>query len=448
MRRNQYAVVWMWLMTCPLTMDYKGAEDASSHLTQIMLVLPAMFSCLILFLISPRFKTRPGLRGFVTIGLLSTVAGSIVPQLVNGNDFANYLRVLLPFMLFVLGYLATCHPWDEKRIEQIERALFAAMVISLIFSFGFGMANGGGLDKVRFRIVSATFLGLQGMLLHEFVVAKRFPRSLVLLFMATVTIELLSVTRSLLVSTVLIFALATWLSAHSLRHLARAIGRALLVSILLGAMVAGSAALFPSVAKHWTQRMEAAKQTPSGKDPTTITRLAEMKNQYDQVTSSTRSLLLGEGFAHRYRYSPSYLPDLTGQISEKDFYAIVEWTAGHNFWVYQLFAGGLLFGLGLPVAILYALYRCAACYRQWRRVAPHSPYLPTMGRMMLILAGMVTSTIGGNPLGPRFSGLIYGIALGVLIACHSQLTRLHARRRPYAAAIQAASAPQAAELVS
>ena len=30
------------------------------------------------------------------------------------------------------------------------------------------------------------------------------------------------------------------------------------------------------------------------------------------------------GYGHDYRYSPAYLPDLAGQFSEKDFYAIKE----------------------------------------------------------------------------------------------------------------------------
>ena len=79
-----------------------------------------------------------------------------------------------------------------------------------------------------------------------------------------------------------------------------------------------------------------------------------------------------------YRYSLSYLAGLAGQISVKDFYAIHEWFAGHNFWVYQLFAGGIVSGLALPVALLYSLYRCCIAYRRWRALAPNSLYLPVM----------------------------------------------------------------------
>jgi hypothetical protein len=177
----------------------------------------------------------------------------------------------------------------------------------------------------------------------------------------------------------------------------------------------------PSVSAHWVQRIFASKGTEAGVDPTTITRLAEIKNQYDQVTSSTGSLLTGEGYGHVYRYSPTYLADLQGTMSAKDFFSIHEWVAGHNFWVYQLFVGGLLFGLGMPLAILYALYKASLAHREWRRHMPNLLYLPVLGRAILLLAALPATSIGGNPLGPRFSGLVYGVALGLVVATYARI---------------------------
>jgi hypothetical protein len=409
----------------PLAMDYKAVDATSSHVAQFLLTVPTLGAGVILALIAPRFVHGSRLRTFVTFALVVSVAGSLITQLMRGNDFGNYLRVLLPFGLFLLGYMAACHPWHEQRIEQIEKALFWANVIALIFTFVYGMATvgGGGLANVRFRISSPTILGLQGVLLHEFVIAKRFSALTILIFVAMVVIELLTVTRSLLVGTALLFMLATWLCAPTARHLAKAALRATMVSVMIGAMVVGAASFFPSVAAQWTTRINASKNTESGRDPTTITRLAELKDQYDQVTSSAGTLLFGEGYGHYYRYSPDYLPALVGQMSDKDFYAIKEWGSGHNFWVYQLFAGGLLFGLGLPIALVYSLYRCCIAYRRWRDVAPGAPDLPVMGRAILLLAAMPAQSIGGNPLGNRFSGVVFGVALGLMIAMHVQLQR-------------------------
>jgi hypothetical protein len=430
-RNNLYASLWIWLFTCPLAMDYKAVSDASSHLAQILLAVPTLFAGAMLMLIAPRFAEHSRLRAFVSFSLVLAVPASFITQLVKGNDFGQYLRVLLPFVLFQLGFIVACRPWQEARIEQFEKAIFWANVISLAFTFVYGMATGGPLADVRYRIVSATFLGLQGVLLHEFVIAKRFTVLTLGIFMATVVIELLSVTRSLLVGTALLFVLAIWMSAPSIQYVVRAMLRATFASILLGAMAVGAMSFFPNVAQHWTERLfYAEKDTTTGKDPTTITRLAEMKFQYDEVTSTTLSKLIGEGYGHDYRYSPAYLPDLKGQMSKTDFYAQHDWAAGHNFWVYQFFAGGLLFGIAMPIAILYALMRALITYRRWRAAVPNAPYLPVLGRAILLTAALPATSIGGNPLGPRFSGLIFGLSLGLMVAMHVQLRRLGVRMRP------------------
>ncbi|CDY75908.1 FIG00456118: hypothetical protein [Caballeronia glathei] len=428
--RNKYALFWIWMFLLPLAFDYKGGETGSKVI-QILLVLPSVAAGLVLVLLAPRITRRSRLRRFVTAALMLTIAGSAVTQLLQGNDIGNYLRVLLPFLLLLLGYFVGCHPWNQERVEQIEKVMFWSMVVSLVFSFAYGMATGGGLENVRFRIVSVTFLCLQGLLLHEFVVAKRMTKFTVALFLATIVIELLSVTRSLLVGTVLLFVFATWIASPSLRHMLKAGARAAMIGVLLGAMAFASAAFFPSVAEHWAQRIFASTETTSGRDPTTITRLAEMKDQYDQTTSSAVSLLAGKGYGHNYHYSPAYLPYLAGQMTAKDFYAIKEWAAGHNFWVYQFFAGGVLFGIGLPAAVLWALYRGAMAYRAWRRRAPDVLFLPVLGRALMVLAALPATSVGGNPLGNRFSGLVFGIALGLLVASFSRIA--HAMRMRTAA---------------
>jgi hypothetical protein len=418
----------------PLALDYKSVDKTSGHLAQYLIAIPTLGAGMILCMIAPRFAHKSGFRSFTAGALVLTLFGSLVPQLLEGNEFGNYLRVLLPFLLFTLSFVTICHPWNETRIEQIEKALFWANVVALIFTlvYGFVTVGGGGLVNVRYRIVSPTFLALQAVLLHEFVIAKRYSTLTLAIFGGMVVIELLSVTRSLLLGSVLLFLLATWMGASSTRQLVKALLRAALIGGVVVGIAWGSAALFPSSAKEWTIRIFAAEHTESGRDPTTITRLAEMKDQYDQVTSSAATLLLGEGYGHYYRYSPEYLPELAGQITEEDFYAIHEWAAGHNFWVYQLFAGGLLFGIALPLALVYALVRCVFAYRKWRTIAPTAPDLPVLGRAILMLAALPAISIGGNPLGERFSGVVFGAALGLMVLTFTRLQRLVKSRTRHA----------------
>jgi hypothetical protein len=172
--RHQYATPWIWIFLIPLAFDYKATDANTGHFAQFIFVLPAIAAGIALLLIAPRFHERSRLRSAVTWSMMLCVFGSIVAQLVQDNDSGNYLRVLLPFILFMLGYLVACRPWSEFRIAQFEKALFIANVISLVFTMVYGLATGGDLEDVRFRILSVTLLGLQGVLLHEFVVAKRF----------------------------------------------------------------------------------------------------------------------------------------------------------------------------------------------------------------------------------------------------------------------------------
>ncbi|SOE68226.1 O-antigen ligase [Burkholderia sp. OK233] len=443
--RHQYATLWIWLFLLPLALDYKAPDANVGHFVQFVFVIPVIAAGLALALIAPRFHNGSRLRSAVTFSVLLCVLGSIVAQFVQDNDTGNYLRVLLPFLLFLLAYLVACRPWSEYRISQFEKAVFVANVICLVFTFVYGLATAGDLEDARFRIISVTLLGLQGVLLHEFVVAKRFSFFTIAVFALSVIVELLSVTRSLLVGTVLLFLIAMALSAPSIQLVWRTAARSVITGAVLAGVVGIVAVTFPTVTEHWTQRIFASEETVTGKDPTTITRLAEMRDQYDQVTASPETLLFGEGYGHYYRYSPVYLPDLAGQISEKDFYAINEWPAGHNFWVYQLFAGGLLFGIAMPLATLAALVICFFSYRYWRSVVPDAPMLPVLGRAIMLFAALPATSIGGNPLGPRFSGLIFGLALGLMIATHARLQRAlpaRVRRAPTPPHLRPAAMPE------
>ena len=193
-------------------MDYKGAATGDGHFAQIALTVPVLLAGLVLVLIGPRPRGHDGLRALTMGALILAVPASVVTQCVQQNDLQRYLRVLLPFALFQLGFAAACRPWQEARLAQFEKAMFWANGVSLAFTCLYGLVIAGPLEDVRYRIVSVTFLGLQGVLLHEFVVAKRYSALTLGLFMATVVIELLSVTRSLLIGTGLLFALAVWMA--------------------------------------------------------------------------------------------------------------------------------------------------------------------------------------------------------------------------------------------
>ncbi|WP_051381297.1 hypothetical protein [Paraburkholderia mimosarum] len=420
--RNKHAVLWIWVCLVPLAFDYKAPNSQFGHSAQWLVVVPALAGAAILAMIGPRFARASRLRTFVTRALVLSLVGSVIAQMLRHNPLGNYLRVMLPFLLFALGYAAMCRPWHPIRIMQMQRALYYANVLCLGFTFVFGLlAVGGPLSDIRFRIVSPTMLALQAMVFNEFIVARRFKPTMVLVFLATLVVELLSVTRSLLVATVLLAMFAAWLASPSMSHLIKSFFRAGVALSFVVALGVGTAWLFPSITQHWTQRVTAAQNSESDRDPTTVTRIAEMRDQYDQVTGSKTTLLFGMGYGHVYRYSPIYFQYVNQTFSKDDYFNTNDWVAGHNFWVYQLYAEGLLFGACLPLAVIVALIVAGCAFRRWRRIAPRHPLLMPLSMSILVLAALPGASIGGNPLGTRFSGLVYGLALGVIVALHSQL---------------------------
>jgi hypothetical protein len=89
--------------------------------------------------------------------------------------------------------------------------------------------------------------------------------------------------------------------------------------------------------------------------------------------------------------------------------------------VYQLYAEGIVFGGCMPIAVIVALIVGGRAFRRWHRIAPRHPMLMPLSMALLVLAALPGASIGGNPLGTRFSGLVYGLALGLIVALYSQL---------------------------
>jgi hypothetical protein len=107
--------------------------------------------------------------------------------------------------------------------------------------------------------------------------------------------------------------------------------------------------------EKWSERVFAFEATSNGKDPTTLSRLAEIEGQYDQVTSSATNLIFGMGLGHEYHFAPQYFYDSFPQAFSADVLKRrFTWEAGHNFWVYQLYSGGMAFGIPLPTAVILA----------------------------------------------------------------------------------------------
>jgi hypothetical protein len=95
--------------------------------------------------------------------------------------------------------------------------------------------------------------------------------------------------------------------------------------------------------------------------------------------------------------------------------------------------------------LLVALVRCVFAYRKWRATAPGAPDLPVFGRAILLVAAMPCVSIGGNPLGVRFCGVVFGAGLGLMMAMYTQLQRRIDIKRHHHRAVPRIAAPAVVE---
>jgi hypothetical protein len=169
--RIKYIPLLMLLCVLPLALDFKGDESGGSA-AQVFLVVPVLASGFLLALSGPRFRNSSTLRTITVFAITLTVIGSVIPQLIHGNDPGNYLRVLLSFLLFMMGFHIGCHPWSDDRLLRFRRLFFVSMSLSLIFTFLHGMTSGASITDARFKIVTPMLLGFQGYLLYDLVTKR------------------------------------------------------------------------------------------------------------------------------------------------------------------------------------------------------------------------------------------------------------------------------------
>ena len=66
--RNKYTTLWIWLLLCPLALDYKAGLDDGSHVMQVVMTLPVLGAGAILWLIAPSFTRRTAVRPMIYAG--------------------------------------------------------------------------------------------------------------------------------------------------------------------------------------------------------------------------------------------------------------------------------------------------------------------------------------------------------------------------------------------
>lgn len=416
--RPEWALV---LFVLPLSLDFRGKE-VGGGVWQFSLVAITLFM-FALSLATRRVSKLQGRESKSTALLLGlAIAGSALCFLVNEIPIDRYVRVVLPLLLLFFGYFQGASMVIKRRSKSLGLLLYLGAAVSTIFTVFVGAAD-GDLESIRYQIVSPVLLVLQGILLLSIVSGKSKKWLPLTALIATVVIQVLSVTRSSILGSLVVFVGVGWLMSDTRRQFAKFSSRTALIigGVIFGLGVASQ--IYPQVIERWMGRINAGEV--AGLDPTTLTRIAEATDQLDEWRSSVLTIAIGKGYGAEYEWSSAYQRDLiaTGAL-RADQVNLRYSEAGHNFWVNSIFTGGLAFGWILPGVILMALLRSFQIRKNG--VLLDSAEYDLLLRSAVVLIAWVAFTIGGNPIGSRFFSLLGGLAVGVIFALSGFVSR---RRR-------------------
>ena len=383
------------LFFVPLSFDYKG-QDAGGGVIQFLLAGTTVGVFAIIIII---FCIKNNILSFFdkfVSGLVVTFALSIVPIFIWDVPFGNYIRVAVPYLLFLMAYIVATYFVRIERVGYLIDVMILGCAISVFVSFLSGLYLSGDVYSARHRILSPVVLCCIVLVLYKIIIEKRGNILYWALLGVSFSVVFASQTRSSLLAAFLIIAAYFF----SMRMYSGVIFfLAAIIFIVAGVYFE----FFPSeLIDGWFGRFGAVDQM--GFDLTTETRKAEIYGQYEMLSENIYSIIFGRGWGAQYYWSGESF-NLVRSVLGDGFYGDEQFEAGHNFWFYSVFAGGI-FGLIFPILLLMRMSNLlftVVFYRNWP-----ADYFGSIAFSFSVAVAFFANTIGGNPMGPRYSALIYG----------------------------------------
>lgn len=402
----------------PLAFDFRG--ETAGGVWQISITIATLFAGSLL-LLRNGIQVAGRFWQIIIFLLLVAFAGGVLTSVLNGLPTDSIVRALGPMALLVLGFFIGAGAISQNTQDQLLQWLYIGCGISVVFSFAIGLSGQVALADIRYQILSSVVLMFQALLLHQIFVTRENALRASILLVGCLLIQLLSATRSNIVGVLMVGLAAIWITSGSASRFIRNGAAKLLALVALGifSLYLGTIVV-PDIVDRWVLRVFSFQE--HGVDITAVARVAEMHDQIDRWSSDLFSIIVGKGYGAEYGLASAYLPELAVAMSSSEG-GYTSRAPGHNFFVYSLFAGGLLFGIALPIALLWATVKGATLARRLLKNGRYNKLMSSLTAATLILVGTFGQAVGGNPLGPRYSGLVIGLAMGMLVASHAYLRR-------------------------
>jgi hypothetical protein len=404
-----------------LALDFKAEEGG--NLWQIPMVLSAFVSFVGVVLFTPvSSPSREYSRLWMTTA--AVIALGLASAVIFHAPWEHTSRVCVPFFLYLAALrVGVSAASSRKSLGILYHAMMVGATIALIFRYIYATHIAHlAIEEMRYQILSPVNVCLLAYIGASFAFSRRISFWPLITTSLLAIVILLAVTRVYLI-TGAFFLAAIWAFVRKLddptarispyRQTRRA-GFSLLIIALIGGLIV-AVALRPEVLQLWYARVFHQKSQISGTDITLITRLAEAKGIWHEISATPISILIGRGFGNSYYWSLDYLDELRavyGSTSAIAFSPI--WYAGHSSFTYALFFGGL-------VGLSWQMYAFSTPIRQaFRLVLPISHarddeilrfYLCSALSVILFLSEAFTS----NPFAERMAAQYLGLASGILL---------------------------------
>lgn len=347
MSRATIAVGATLLILC---MDFRGSEAGGSAFQYILMAAffaacgYAWISCP-----SPTIALGKNSRNLERLAL-SLVVYPVLLQAFRHQDAMTFLKLELRFLvltteIFVIHrYLRA----GGSPITLLKLVLVSAVLSTLTSSFHAVVAQGIAVKDARYKLFpTSMMIGLALCLPLLDMRGKRWVAFLIAPF--GLVMMILSTTRGAAGGVVLAGLYYLLLQARQGNF------QRLFIMVGVTASLFAAAALNPKsqTVQNWVSRLEAGRGYSA--DPTTLTRVAEYRSQFEQLTSSLPKLGFGVGLGAPYDLDYDTLIELrqAGVVSRDGDTGWSEF--GHSVWVYSFFSLGLAGGWIVPALFVGAV---------------------------------------------------------------------------------------------
>jgi hypothetical protein len=372
---------------------------------------------------------KGGLAAIVFWVWLAFLQTGTLGAVVNATPFEQYIRVLYPFTLFLMGFLVVW--WtarDPRDASIIVSAMIATAIISLFFTLWWGFYfTGVGVDHIRYQVLSPLIPLLMVVAGYDLFFARRKRLWSIFLLSFIVSLIVLSVTRGpVLVGGVVagLVVLAVLVNALRSGSVPRPTQDAFIWGLCVSVIGLGIATLFyPEVIERWSHRALGA-----GQNVTFWMRAAAVIGQFDALTESSHGWFMGRGIGSSYPWPLSEFPWILPYIGERVDGPV--WFPGEFMWMPFFYYGGFAFGTGAALVLLWGATRgfwwlmSLLRVQSWRIPLFRPLWIGILGYFAFLAMGF-----SANPFIFRSAALFMGLCLGLIIVQSSPASSVaHALR--------------------